>query len=127
MKRNIIIILIAACVAVTWYVDSTVTLLDSALKSRVEAAVMADERFPARPVWWENDSVLAVGIVAKLDESAIESESDISVHDDDAHSVCDILKGLRVGGLLVELYDVVKIQRQDDWVRVGAARCAKLD
>ena len=112
MKRNIIIILIAACVAVTWYVDSTVTLLDSALKSRVEAAVMADERFPARPVWWHDDSVMAIGVVKGQTNP-----------NHAADKACKILKSKGISTVSVEVYDVVKIQKEDDWQQLAASAC----
>ncbi|MBY4676582.1 hypothetical protein [Marinobacterium arenosum] len=117
MKRNLIILLIAACVGVTWYINSTQKGLDAALKSAVEQDILADERFPARPVWWEGDKVLAVGVVPQQG-----SEN----HDADAEKVCRILHKHGIGELLVEVYDVLKIQSEDDWQRIGSSRCPSL-
>lgn len=112
MKRNIIILLIAACVGITLYINESTELIDSATKSRVEAAVLEDSRFPARPVWWESDSVLAVGVIKKTDN-----------HDSDARDVCNIVRDAGIESMLVEMYDLQQIQRDDKWRRIGSARC----
>jgi len=112
MKRNIIIALIALCVGITLYIERTTKTLEPGVKSRVEAAVLADERFPARPVWWENDSVLAVGVFKKQDD-----------HSTDARDICKLVLAEGIESMLVEMYDIEKIQIEDDWQRIGSARC----
>jgi len=112
MKRNLIILLIAACVGITLYINESQQPLDPALKTRVEAAVLEDSRFPARPVWWEVDTVLAVGMRKKADD-----------HSADAADVCKMATQIGVTSLLVEIYDLEPIQLQNKWNRIGAARC----
>ncbi|EAR59526.1 hypothetical protein MED92_15735 [Oceanospirillum sp. MED92] len=63
MKRTIIIILIAACVGVTWYIANTTERLSPQAKSAAENALLEEAEFPARPVWWHDDAVMAIGVV----------------------------------------------------------------
>ena len=114
MKRTIIILLIAACVAVTLYINQTKKLIPPEVKVKIEQLLLDDPLFPARPVWWSDDKILALGIVA----------NGIS-GDEAAKKACELLTGrsLPVSGLLIEIYDVVKIQTADDWGLLGSAKC----
>ncbi|WP_027856147.1 hypothetical protein [Marinobacterium jannaschii] len=115
MKRTLIILLVAACVGITIYLNKSSDQLSLSTKSEVEKSVLGLPTFPARPVWWQNDSVLAVGVVKKSDN-----------HDQDAVTVCKIAKEHGVTDLLVEIYDIVEIQQNDNWTRIGSANCAAM-
>ena len=112
MKRNIIIILIAACVGVTWYIANSTVRLSPEQKSAVENAILSEPEFPARPVWWHDDSVLAVGMLAE----------EYNPHKA-AAKACNILRAVGVTTVSVEIYDVVKIQKEDEWVKLAADSC----
>jgi len=112
MKRNIIILLIAACVGVTWYTINSKEPVSPAVKSKVENAILELEEFSARPVWWQDDSVLAVSIVPET----------INPHKA-AAAACKILNANGVHTTFVEVYDVVKIQQERDWVKLAADSC----
>jgi len=112
MKRTIIILLIAACVGVTWYIVNTKERLTPEVKSIVENQILERKEFPARPVWWQDDSVLAVSIVA----------DSVNPHHA-AAAACKILNANGVTTTFVEVYDVVKIQEERDWVKLAADSC----
>ena len=114
MKRTIIIILIAACVGVTWYISNLTEPLSPQTKSAVENALLELEEFPARPVWWQDDSVLAIGVVA----------GQTNPHHA-ADKVCKVLaaKGVSSVSVSVEVYDIVKIQKEDEWRKLASSAC----
>ena len=114
MKRTIIILLIAACVAITLYINQTKKILPPEVKSMIEQTLLDDPLFPARPVWWSDDKILALGIASQ----------EVS-GDEAAKKACQLLKGrsLPVTGLIIEIYDVVKIQKSDDWSLRGSGKC----
>jgi len=112
MKRTIIIILIAACVGVTWYIANSTVKLTPQAKSASENALLELEEFPARPVWWHDDSVLAIGVVA--DKTNPHHAAD---------KACKVLKSKSVTTVRVEIYDVVKIQKEDDWQKLASNTC----
>ena len=112
MKRTIIIILIAACVGVTWYIANSTVPLTPQAKISVENALLDLEEFPARPVWWHDDSVLAIGVV----------EGQTNPHHA-ADKACQILKSKGITTVAVEVYDVVLIQKEDDWKELAASQC----
>jgi len=112
MKRNIIIILIAACVGVTWYIANNTERLTPEVKSAAENALLEHSEFPARPVWWHDDAVMAIGIV-KGSVNPFEA----------AAKACKIIKSKGVSTASVEIYDVVKIQKEDDWEQLAADSC----
>ena len=112
MKRIIIILLIAACVGVTWYIANTTERLTPQAKSAAENALLALEEFPARPVWWHDDSVMAIGVIA----------DQVNPHHA-ADKACQVLKSKGIKTVSVEIYDVVKIQKEDDWQQLAAAGC----
>lgn len=112
MKRNIIILLIASCVGITWYIANTKQRPSSEIKITVENEILQLREFPARPVWWQDDSVLAVSIVPDT----------VNPHHA-AAAACKILTANGVTTTFVELYDVVKIQEERDWVKLAADSC----
>lgn len=112
MKKKIIILLIAACVGVTWYIVNTKERLTPEVKSTVENLILERKEFPARPVWWQDDSVLAVSIVPDT----------VNPHHAAAEA-CKILNANGVTATFVEVYDVVKIQEERDWVKLAADSC----
>jgi|GEM_PF-1066953 len=111
MKKNIIILLIAACVGVTWYITQTKPTLTSAMKSQVEKLLLERPEFPARPVWWSDDSILAVGILPEDDAPAA------------ADIACRVLREQGITTTAVEIYDVLKIQQDQDWVKLAGNSC----
>ncbi|WP_286239679.1 hypothetical protein [Neptuniibacter halophilus] len=112
MKRTIIILLIAACVGVTWYIANSTERLTPQQKSAVENALLELPEFPARPVWWQDDSVLAIGVIA----------GQVNPHQA-AAKACNVLKSKGIFTTVVEIYDVVKIQKEDDWKQLAADSC----
>ena len=114
MKRTIIILLIAASVAVTWYINSTKTLVADDVKAMVDKILAEDPLFPARPVWWNDDKILVVGI---LPDQAKGEEA--------AQKVCSLLlsRSLPLNGIRVEIYDLIKIKQSDDWTLLGTTLC----
>lgn len=114
MKRTIIILLIAACVAVTLYINQTKKLIPPEVKAEIEQTLLDDVLFPARPVWWSDDKILAVGIAS---ESMTGNAA--------AEKACQLLKNrsLPISGLIIEVYDVIKIQKADDWSLLGSGKC----
>lgn len=112
MKRTIIILLIAACVGVTVYINNSKVLLEPEVKSQLENALLELPEFPARPVWWDDDGVMAIGALNKLDN-----------HDADAKKACQVAAKLGVTDLTVEVYDILKIQQFEEWMLIGKANC----
>jgi hypothetical protein len=114
MKRTIIILLIAACVAVTLYINQTKKLIAPEVKAEIEQTLLDDPLFPARPVWWSDDKILAVGIASKSMTGNAAAEK-----------ACQLLKSrsLPISGLVIEVYDVIKIQKADDWGLLGSGKC----
>jgi len=112
MKRTIIILLIAACVGVTWYIVNTKERLTPEVKSTVENTLLEREEFDARPVWWQDDSVLAVSVVPGT-VNPYHAAAD----------ACKVLKANGVNHTFVEVYDVVKLQDERDWVKLAADSC----
>ena len=112
MKRKIIILLIAASVGVTIYINNAKTLLDPEVRSQLENALLEQPEFPARPVWWEDDSVMAIGVVN-------ENEN----HDAEAKKACQIAATFGITDLKVEVYDILKIQQFEEWMLIGKSSC----
>ena len=115
MKKIIIILLIAASVGVTYYINSTTDTIDSVVKSEIEQTLLSDPRFPARPVWWEADAVLAVGIVK--DEANFEQRAQVA---------CDLIAPKLTKDVRVELYDVLAIQESKTWTLLAKQLCKPL-
>ncbi|MFT6470123.1 MAG: hypothetical protein ACJAZ4_000548 [Neptuniibacter pectenicola] len=112
MKRTIIIILIAACVGVTWYIANSTEPLSPQIKSAVENELLELDEFPARPVWWHDDSVLAIGVLA----------GQTNPHQA-ADKACKVLASKGISSVSVEVYDVVKIQKEDEWKKLASDAC----
>jgi hypothetical protein len=114
MKRLLFVLLVLASILTTVYVKNTKEYLDSAIKQQAESTLQTDTLFPARPVWWSDDKILAVGIVP----------GEVS-GEEAAQKACELMlaEHLPIQGLRVEVYDVLKIQREDDWSLLGFAIC----
>ncbi|WP_299178002.1 hypothetical protein [uncultured Neptuniibacter sp.] len=112
MKRTIIILLIAACVGVTWYIANTAERLSPQTKSAVENTLLERSEFPARPVWWHDDSVMAIGVL----------KGQVNPNHA-ADKACQVLKSKGVRTVTIEIYDVLKIQKEDDWEKLASLPC----
>ncbi|MDO6782754.1 hypothetical protein Q4583_01410 [Neptunomonas phycophila] len=114
MKRIIFIILVVLSGLVAYYVSSTSQILNDNQKISAENVLLDNNLFPARPVWWSDGKILAVGILP-----------DSSTGDAAAQTACDLLiaEQLPVSGLRIEVYDVLKIQNEDEWSLLGFAVC----
>lgn len=114
MKRILFIILIIVSAGVAYYVSMTSSILSQNQQLAAESALLSNNLFPARPVWWSDGKILAVGILP-----------DLSTGDAAAQTACDLLiaEQLPAKGLRVEVYDVLKIQDQDTWDLLGFAVC----
>ncbi|MDN2661011.1 hypothetical protein OW491_14455 [Neptunomonas sp. CHC150] len=114
MKRIIFIILVVLSGLVAYYVSSTSQILNDNQKRSAENVLLDNNLFPARPVWWSDGKILAVGILP-----------DSSTGDAAAQTACDLLvaEQLPVSGLRIEVYDVLKIQNEDEWSLLGFAVC----
>lgn len=71
-----------------------------------------DTQIAARPVWWEKGHRLGIGVIP-----------DGTNRDEKARQVCHILLEHGITPAEVEVYDVLQIQNDDEWVQIGAARC----
>jgi len=113
MKKNILFLLVILSIGVTIYINQTTKRLPDEVKQLAESILLEDEWFPARPVWWEDDKILAVGVLPEFNG------------DEAAKKACQLMlaRSLPVQGLNVEVYDVLKIQRQDDWTLLGSSKC----
>jgi hypothetical protein len=114
MKRIIITLLILSSVLVTLFIQLNKDQLSNEVKQKAESTLQANSLFPARPVWWNDDKILAVGIVP----------GEVS-GEEAAQKACELMlaENLPIQGLRVEVYDVLKIQREDDWNLLGFAIC----
>jgi len=112
MKRNILILLIVLSVAITAFINLTNEPLSGDIRAKVEAELLQDKRFPARPVWWEDGEILAIGVMpdgVDLNKAAAD--------------VCPVLKKHGASQTSVEVYDILKIQQEDDWKLIAKASC----
>jgi hypothetical protein len=114
MKRIIFIILVVLSGLVAYYVSSASQILNDNQKISAENVLLDNNLFPARPVWWSDGKILAVGILP-----------DSSTGDAAAQTACDLLiaEQLPVSELRIEVYDVLKIQNEDEWSLLGFAVC----
>jgi len=113
-KRLMILILIILSIGVTYYIESNKREVSAETRAKVEADLAQDPTFPARPVWWEKGRLLGVGVVAEITDP-----------DRAAVTACQILDRHGVRPVTVQVFDVLKIQNDDDWVQIGAAVCSK--
>jgi hypothetical protein len=113
-KRLMILILIILSIGVTYYIEVNKKEVSMETRAKVEAELAQDPTFPARPVWWEKGHLLGVGVIYEG-----------KPRDDDARRVCHILDKYGVTPATVQVFDVLKIQNEDNWDQVGAAVCSK--
>ncbi|WP_036182795.1 hypothetical protein [Marinobacterium lacunae] len=110
--RILILFLVVLSVVVTWYIESGKIEVPSDVRARVEAELSQDSTFPARPVWWDKGHRLGVGVIP-----------DGTNRDSAARRVCNLMLKHGISPAEVEVYDVLQIQNDDEWVQVGAAQC----
>ncbi|MFW1676773.1 hypothetical protein ACFVYJ_03215 [Pontibacter sp. JAM-7] len=111
MKKNLIILLIAASVGLTWYITQTTPRLTPEAKSQIENILLQRPEFPARPVWWSDDSILAIGVLPDTDVEQA------------AMLACRMLREQGVTTTAVEIYDVLKIQQNKEWQKLAGNTC----
>lgn len=112
MKRLILIVLIALSVGVTLYLNRQAEPVSAADRAALEIELARDARFPARPVWWQDGAILAVGMMPG------EQSQDAAAQD-----VCSLLQQQGITGTSVEVYDLDKIRQSDNWDLIGRASC----
>lgn len=112
MKRIILLVLIALSVGVTLYLNRQAEPVSAADRAALETELARDARFPARPVWWQEGAILAVGMMPG-------SQS----QDAAAQDVCRLLHAQGLTGTAVEIYDLQQIKQNDDWALIGRASC----
>ncbi|WP_020683282.1 hypothetical protein [Marinobacterium rhizophilum] len=112
MKRIILLVLIALSVGVTLYLNRQAEPVPESVRAAVEAQLAKDARFPARPVWWQDGAILAVGMLA-----------DGAPKDAAALDVCALLLSQGITETSVEVYDLDKIRQSEDWNLIGKASC----
>ncbi|UTW14079.1 hypothetical protein [Marinobacterium rhizophilum] len=86
--------------------------MSESVRAALETQLAKDSRFPARPVWWQDGAILAVGMMP-------DGES----QDAAARDVCRLLHAQGLMDTAVEIYDLQKIQQSDDWALIGRASC----
>lgn len=112
MKRIILIALIALSVGVTLFLNQQQEAVPDPVRVALEQELMQDPRFPARPVWWHEGSILAVGMI-----------NDGGRKDGAAGDVCKLLQARGLNDTAVEVYDLLRIQQEDEWKLIGKASC----
>ena len=112
MKRIILIVLIALSVGVTLYLNQQQAPVPDAVRAALEQELAQDSRFPARPVWWHEGAILAVGMI-----------SDGGNKDGAAGDVCALLHRQGLNDTAVEVYDLRRIQQDEEWKLIGKASC----
>lgn len=114
-KKTILILLVAITAAVTYF------LYDEPLSLAKRAAVEADlaaqpDKYPATPVWWSDGGILAIGMLPRENGEK---------RNDSATEICQILWNNNVNKTVVEVYDILQIQKSDEWELIGAADCRR--
>jgi hypothetical protein len=112
MKRIILVVLIALSVGVTLYLNRQAEPVPESARVALEAQLAEDLRFPARPVWWQDGAILAVGMTA-----------DGQPKDGAAADVCGLLRRQGITDTSVEVYDLDKIRQSEQWDLIGRASC----
>lgn len=113
-KRLSVVILIALSVAVTAYIEMGKPEVTPDIRAAVEAELAKDPTFPARPVWWDKGHLLGVGVLPNGE-----------MRNDDAARVCQILTRFDIKPAEVQVFDVLQIQNDDEWVQIGGAICSR--
>ena len=112
-KRLTFLILVVLSVVVTYYLESKKSEVTLETRAQVEAALAKDPTFPVKPVWWEKGHILAVGVLPNGENRGA-----------DAMKVCEILNSFNIVPAEVQVFDVLQIQNDDDWVQIGGAICS---
>ncbi len=117
MKKTLLIILIAIAAGVGYFLETQKVQVTTQQRASVEAALAAEpEKYPATPVWWSDDDILAVGMRALDDGEKLNAS---------AQDVCKVLWKFDVNRTAVEIYDIEKIQKADDWKMIAGADCRR--
>ena len=117
MKKIILILLVLAAVSVGYFIETKKVQVTTQQRASVEAALAAEpQKYPATPVWWADGDILAVGMRVNADGQKLDAE---------AKEICNILWKYEVNRTAVEIYDIEKIQKADDWKMVGGADCRR--
>jgi len=112
MKRLLLLILIVLSALAAWWVQKNTIVLTAQQKSLIEEQLLAIDSFPARPVWWSNDRILALGILPSTDANLATQQA------------CELLIAQQLPFVVnVEVYDVLKIQAEDDWSLLAKRSC----
>lgn len=111
-KRLLVLILIILSIGVTWYIESSREEVPAEVREKVTAEVMQRLELPAQPVWWDKGHRLGIGVIP-----------DGSSRDAEARAACSIMLQNGITPAEVEVFDVLQIQNDDEWVQIGAARC----
>ncbi|MEH6576776.1 MAG: hypothetical protein V7731_06820 [Amphritea sp.] len=116
-KKTIFIILIAITAGVTYFLESQKAPITAQMRAAVEADLSAiPDKYPATPVWWADGEVLAVGMLPREGGEK---------RNDSAKEICQVLWKHNVNRTTVEIYDIQKIQKSDDWQQIGGADCRR--
>ena len=114
-KKTILLILVAITAAVTYYLYEDPLSIEK--RAVVEAALAAQpDKYPATPVWWSDGGILAIGMLPRKDGEK---------RNDSAKEICNILWKHNVNRTVVEVYDILQIQKSDEWELIGAADCRR--
>lgn len=111
-KRLSLLILIVLSVVVTWYIEMRQPEVPQSTRDLVEAELLKDPTFPARPVWWEKGYLLGVGVLPNGEN-----------RDAEARQVCTLMLKQGISPAEVHVFDVLQIQNDDKWEQVGGAVC----
>ncbi|WP_432696288.1 hypothetical protein ACQUQP_17320 [Marinobacterium sp. YM272] len=111
-KRLMVLILIALSIGVTWYIETGRKEVSAEVRDKVATEVMQTLDLPAQPVWWDKGRRLGIGVIP-----------DGSNRDAEARDACSIMLQNGISPAQVEVFDVLQIQNDDEWVQIGAASC----
>lgn len=80
---------------------------------RVTAKLATYNLFPARPVYWPDDKTVGVGVIP-------DQNLDLGLA---TNAVCEVLAEEGLIEMTVEVYDVIKIQYEDEWEMMAFQKC----
>ena len=113
-KRLTLLILIILAAGVTYYIESGKPEVSLQTRAQVESELAKDPTFPARPVWWDKGHILGVGVLPNGQN-----------RNSDAEHVCQLLTRYNIKPAEVQVFDVLQIQNDDEWVQIGGAICSR--
>lgn len=117
MKKTLLIIVIAVAVGVGYFIEKKKVQVTTQQRASVEAALALEpEKYPATPVWWSDGDILAVGMRVSDDKDKLGAN---------AQDICKVLWKYDVNRTAVEIYDIERIQKADDWKMIGGADCRR--